>query len=29
MIKFEEFQKLDLKIGKIVSAKKVEKADKL
>ena len=29
MISFEEFQKLDLKIGKIVAAEKVEKADKL
>jgi methionine--tRNA ligase beta chain len=29
MIKFEEFQNLDLKIGKIITAEKVEKADKL
>jgi len=29
MIKFEDFQKLDLKIGKIFAAEKVEGADKL
>ncbi len=29
MIKFEDFQKIDLKIGKIIAAEKVKRADKL
>ena len=29
MIKFEEFMKLDIRIGKIISAEKVEATDKL
>jgi len=29
MISFDEFKRLDLKVGKVLSAEKVEKADKL